>query len=205
MTQCPKIGQIVRITPYNLLNDWNSEVGRVSNDKLQDYIRNAGAILAIIGGVLAAMEGIKSTYITLTSWLISSSLEPNVLYLLPTVLSALTGMLAVGLSIALVWFAILAFQSPATKYGWRIIFLALVPVALGIIILIISAVIIRIVPDSYSANILSNVTVSTAARGLGNVFEYSSLALFGGVLILLSTSKKLKRVIDRHQAENPDQ
>lgn len=175
------------------------------NPKLQDYLVNIGVTLAIIGGVLAAMQSIKSTYSILTAWLLPSTGELEAIYVLPSVLSASTGLLAGGLSIAVIWFAILALRSQGRKYGWGIIACAAAPIVLGIVVLIIAALMLRSVSDETHERVLSNMAVGLASRELGGILEYSSLALFGGVLILLSTSKKLKRVIDRHQAENPDQ
>lgn len=176
----------------------------MTNPKLQDYLKNIGVILAIVGGVLAAMQSIKSTYNILTSWLLPSSGELEAIYVLPSVLSASTGLLAGGLSIALIWFALLALRSPERKYGWGIIACAAAPIVLGIVVLIISALMLRSVSDETYERVLSNMAVSVASRGLGGIFEYSSLAIFGGVLILLSTSRKVKQFVERREMESSD-
>ena len=176
----------------------------MSNPKLPDYLKNIGVILAIVGGVLAAMQSIQSTYHTLTSWLLPSTGELHAIYLLPSVLSSSTGLLAGGLSIALIWFSILSLQSQERKFGWWIIACAAAPIVLGIVVLVISAIVLRSVSEDTPEYVLSNMTVSLAARELGRIFEYSSLAVFGGVLILLSTSRKVSQLVERRETENPD-
>jgi hypothetical protein len=177
----------------------------VPNAKLQYYLENIGVTLAIIGGVLAAMQSIKSTYGILTSWLLPSTGELEAIYVLPSVLSASIGLLAGGLAIALIWFALLALRSQERKYGWRIIACAAAPFVLGIVVLIISALMLRSVSDETHERVFSNMAVGLASRELGGIFEYSSLALFGGVLILASTSRKVKQFVERQRTENPDQ
>lgn len=180
----------------------------MSNGKIQEYLRHIGSIVAIFGGVLAAMQSIESAYEALgvlafasTSALSAGDVLP---YVLHSAVLGVMGLLAGGLSIVLTWFALLAFESPDKKYGRRIIFCASVPIALGIVALIIIGIIFR--NDSNTEIELTTITmqIRAATQAMGNIFEYSSLAVVGGVLILLSASKKLQRVIERQRAESPD-
>ncbi len=177
----------------------------MSNGKIQEYLRNIGSIVAIIGGVLAAMQSVESTYDALGALAFSSTSGLSAVEVLLSALSAVTGLLAGGLSVVLTWFAFLAFESPDRKYGGRIIFCASVPIALGIVTLMIAGIMLRYVSDTDADYIINTMYIRIATEGVADIFEYSALAVVGGVLILSSSSKKLKRVIERQRLERPEQ
>lgn len=177
----------------------------MSNEKIQEYLRNIGIILAIIGGVLAAMQSVESIYYALGALAVSSTLGLTTPEALTSGLSAITGLLAGGLAIALTWSAVLAIQSADRKYGLRIIVFAAIPIAFGLVVLIVSGFMLQNVSSTSADYTINTMYMHIATEGLGNIFECSSLAVVGGVLILLSTSKKLKRAGESQQAENVDQ
>lgn len=177
----------------------------MSNGKIQEYLRHIGSIVAIIGGVLAAMQSVETVYEVLGALAFTSFSKLSAIEVLPIVFLAAMALLAGGLSVVLAWFAFLAFELSDRKYAWRIIFCASIPFALGLVVLIITGSMLGSDSDTELDLVITNTFIRTAMGGLGNIFEYSALSVVGGVLILLSASKKLQRVIERQRAESSGQ
>ena len=176
----------------------------MSNEKIQEYLRNIGIVLAIAGGVLAAMQSVESTYAALSSFAFWATAGLSAVDGIPAALSAIVGLVAGGLSIALTWSAFLAIQSPGKRHGKKIVICASIPIALGVVVLIVIGLVLGIGSSTSVEYTLNTMNLRTATNGMGNIFEYLSLAVIGGVLILLSASKKLEPVGESQQTEGPD-
>lgn len=158
--------------------------------EIEGSLRNIGIILVIIGGVLAAMESIESIFAVLTLLILPPPLDVPPAALLPLVLSGITGLVAGGLSVAIIWLALLSLRSPERKFGWRIVACSAGAIGMGLVFLIVTGLIQALEFETEVELVVLNLFNRTASRALGDIFEFSAVSLVGGALIILGTPKQ---------------